>query len=206
MNKVLTYSSLTICAALVVFTFLTAKSYEQLAAAIVLYPMLGYFVLKAFPRSREVDMNIPYAPPIATAQTKPEAVNIGKTEVVDVDKRSFLKLVGTMGVAIFISSLLGERVGQILFGKSLMQGANTSPPPPATTTPTSSITEGYKIAEADDGAVSYYGFTNVKGNWIIMRDDSETNSFRYAKGEKDFPGNWQGRANLKYDYFYNLPN
>lgn len=210
MNKVITYSTFTIATIFVIFAFVTATTYTQLGLAVILYPLVTFLAFKLFPRKSDSVM-----PPQNTYLAQPQAMPVSppakpitqtievtktKNEEVDLDKRSFLKLIGTMGVALFLSSLLGERIGSLLFGKSMGGGAQP------TGTTTASITEGYKITEADEDIISYYGFTNQKGNWLIMRNDIEENSYRYAKGSSNFPNSWSNREKLKYDYYFNLPN
>ncbi len=67
-----------------------------------------------------------------------------------------------------------------------------------------SPTDGYTISEIDDGIIAYYGFMGQKGAWFIMRQDANDGSFRYAKGDIDFPINWEDRTNLTYDYYANV--
>ena len=65
-------------------------------------------------------------------------------------------------------------------------------------------TDGYQITEIDEGDTFYCGYTNKEGDWYIMKQDLETGSFRYVKGNSGFPLNWTNRATLQYDYFYNV--
>ncbi|MCS7092122.1 MAG: hypothetical protein NZM26_02115, partial [Patescibacteria group bacterium] len=64
--------------------------------------------------------------------------------------------------------------------------------------------DGFRISEIDDGTITYYGYTNKDGAWIIIREDTENNSFRYIKGDSNFKENWDKRAWLDYDYYYNV--
>ena len=68
----------------------------------------------------------------------------------------------------------------------------------------SSPLDGYNITEIEDSTISFYGFTNENGGWYLLRVDTVAGSFRYAKGDLNFPGSWASRGNLKYDYYYNL--
>lgn len=208
MTKAITYSSFIIACILVALAFVTAKSYTQLAIGVILYPALAYYALKVFPRKSEDN----YIQPSVTVQLPSRLVqraqeeNRERVDVVDVDKRTFLKLVGTVGLSFFVFSLLGRKVGDMLFGRSLSSGVN---PPQDTGSGIegqagAGITAGYKVSEIDEDIVSYYGFTNQEGGWLIMKEDTEVNSFRYAKGASGFPTNWDNRKKLKYDYFYNL--
>jgi hypothetical protein len=201
MNKVLTYSTWGIASLLVVFTFLTSQSYTQLSIAILLYPIVVFAAFKIFSGPDKSD-TIPMSHADPSNGTPTNLNPVAKVDVVDIEKRSFLKLVGTMGVALFFSSLLGERVGNILFGKNIIPSTPQPALEPSVTS--QNITEGYKITEVAEGEVSYYGFTNHKGGWLIMRDQTDTSSFRYVKGDSNFPKSWAERETLKYDYFYNL--
>src|SRR4029078_12030438 len=99
------------------------------------------------------------------------------------DKRAFLKLIGVAGVSVFLFSIFSKR-GQIpFFGK--MAGSDTvslkdskgKTIDPAQSQPLVC----FQISEIDDGVVAYYGFINKSGAWFIMREDTESSSFRYAK-------------------------
>lgn len=188
----------------VIVIFVTAKSYIQLGVAILLYPALAYFALKLFRhggwQAPKIVIRMPIARPAVPTRVKREAI-----EVADIDKRTFLKLIGAAGLSFFVFSLLGRRVDNLLFGGSAgsavpaigtVPGNQTGSGGPSTT--------GYSIAEIDDGTITYYGFTNKDGAWLIMREDTETSSFRYAKGNSLFSTNWAKRENLKYSYYYEL--
>ena len=205
MGKTLTYSGFAISALFVILAFITAKTYTQLAVAVLLYPLIAYFALKLFPRKIQEDHSVTIQIP-ARPYPKVEEVQRQKVEVADVDKRTFLKLVGAAGLSFFIFSLLGKRVETLLFGRALQSGVNEfeSPPTGELASTTAQPTEGYRISEIEDGVITYYGFTNKSGAWLIMKEETDASSFRYAKGESDFPGNWAKRESLKYDYFYNL--
>jgi hypothetical protein len=60
-------------------------------------------------------------------------------------------------------------------------------------------TLGYKISDIDEGSTSYYGYLDKSGNWYIMQVTATT--VRYIKGTEDYSTNWEGRAELMYDYF-----
>lgn len=203
MGKTLTYTGFAISSLLIILAFITAKTYTQLAIAILLYPMLAYFALRFFPRITHKAPAITIRIPARPAQ-RAEEVRRDKVDVADIDKRTFLKLIGAAGLSFFLFSLLGKRVEALLFGKAVE--SPTSPPGPAEgeVTDTSLPTSGYRITEIDDSIVAFYGFTNKEGAWFIMREDTDTGSFRYSKGDSGFSRNWSNRKNLKYDYYHNL--
>jgi hypothetical protein len=205
MGKALTYSGFAISTILIVLAFVTAKNYSQLIIAVILYPLLAYFALKILPRRNGKAPTITIQIPQRTARIE-EEVRREKVYVADLDKRTFIKLIGTAGISFFLFSLLGRRVESLLFGQTFNTGLNTNNAVvPANQSPQASQPlEGYKISEIDDNIVSYYGFTNQNGAWMIMKEDTQTSSFRYTKGESNFSSNWKSRENLKYDYYYNL--
>ena len=206
MTKALTYSSLLVASLLVIFGFITAQSFSQLAVAIILYPALVIIALNLLPRSKQVHITT------TTISPTPEKLDPQKVEasdsqttayIADIDKRSFIKLIGATGISFFLFSLLGRRAENFFFGKPGQLGLNQSASDDQFGSADPFPTNGYKIAEIDEGIVTYYGFNTKNGAWMIMREDANTGNFRYAKGESDFPGSWNNRENLKYDYFYN---
>jgi hypothetical protein len=188
-----------------IFIFVTAKTYTQLGIAVILYPLLAYFALKVLPRKNAntpaITIQIP-SRPVQTAQGGKHE----KVEVADIDKRTFLKLIGSAGISFLLFSILGRRLDSLLFGGALNSGINTGGTGAGNqAAQAAQPTEGFKISEIDDsGAISYYGFVNQDGGWLIMKQDSDTSSFRYVKGNLNFSGNWGIRETLKYDYYYKL--
>lgn len=205
-KAVFTYSSLTIASLVMVAGFITATSYAQLAAASILYPLLIFFAYKVLPLKAKrpalerpvVEKKTLISSYAKTQEEKRSHVGIG-----DIEKRAFLKLIGATGLSFFLISIFGRRIESLLFG----QGAIPLAPigsQPGGQIPTASPTDGYKITEIDNGLVGYYGFTNKDGGWLIMKEDTDSGSFRYTKGASNFPLSWNNRTNLKYDYFHNL--
>lgn len=210
MKKTLAYIGFGLSVIVVIATFVTAKTYIQLVIAIIFYPLLAYFALKLFPRGNQIATAAPVmvSQPVAPTYNSPAPINFGdkKVEIVDIDKRTFLKLIGTAGITFFLFSILGRKVNELVFGQALQSqfGNSENLTNNQTVTNESQITEGYRISEIDDDIVSYYGFTNKEGNWLIMKEDSDNNTFRYAKGSSEFSKYWNSRKTLKYDYYYNL--
>ena len=204
MTKTLTYSGIAIVNLFVILLFVTSKSYAQLGMAVALYPIIAYLTLKLIPRTSPAKqfVNTNVTPAVTSTVVVPRE----KVDIVDIDKRTFLKMVGTAGISFFIFSLLGRRVEDLIFNKT--QNSNTNSniglPPSPNNQGVSLPNDEYRISEIDDGVVSYYGFINKDGGWLIMREDTEENSFRYAKGTVGFSKNWSGRENLKYDYYHDL--
>ena len=223
-RKILTYCIFLIASVVMVGAFITATSYTQLALAILFYPLLVYLALKTFPRTTKI-YNQSTIPVTATIQpsVKPAEIDLpdrqaggrqaepAKNEnmigITDIDKRVFLKLIGSVGFSLFLFSIFNKKAEGLFYG-----GAATKPGTvllkdtagneinPATHQPT----DGYRISEIDDNLVTFYGFTNRDGAWFIMKEDTDTGSFRYSRGESNYPGSWTNREKLKYDYFNNV--
>lgn len=207
MTKALTYSSFAVASLLIILGFVTAKTYSQLAAAAIFYPALIFIAFKIFPHkgwrmpkiTTQAPLKLNHGMGSQTSRPKNEPVFVA-----DIDRRAFIKLIGATGISVFIFSMLSRIVESNIFGKAISSGINQGSGGqigPATASPT----DGYKISEIDEGSVTYYGFTNHDGSWLIMREEADGGSFRYAKGSSNFPDSWVNRQNLKYDYFYNLP-
>lgn len=192
-SKTLTYSSFVIASIVLIVAFLTATTYIQLAIAILLYPLLVYFGFKVFPRKAHT-----YQPQVESTEN---------TGIFDIDKRLFLKLIGISGLSILIYSLFNKKTDGLLRGIApagsesiAIKDTSGNKIDPAQAQPT----DGYKISEIDDNIITFYGFTDQNGAWFIMRTDTDTGAVRYGKGNSNFPGNWNNREKLKYDYYNNI--
>ncbi len=222
MRKLLTCGIFIGLTAILALVFVTATTYLQLATAVALYPLLVYLAFKAFPRKNpryysstqsaaEVQPSIqptePEAeiqPPLNSEQKEPSKLE--NISIADIDKRMFLKLIGGVGVSLFLFSLFNKKAEGLFFkslptpGKVSLEDIAGNKIDPAQNQPM----DGYRISEIDDNAITFYGFTNKDGAWFVMKEDTDTGSFRYAKGDSNFPGNWSNRENLNYDYFSNI--
>lgn len=195
-------SSFVIALLVVVAAFITAKTYTQLAVAIVLYPLLAFFAYKVFTHSywKRPAKNLQIA---IQTQVKPvekaaniEGKNIG---IADIDKRTFLKVIGGVGISLFLLSIFNKRIRSML--PQSLPGSQSSKIDPDQSQ--NQLTDGYRISEIDNSVISFSGFINKDGGWFIMRIDTNTGSVRYARGDSNFPDNWSDREKLKYDYFSN---
>ena len=197
-KALLTYFSLGLASIAVVAAFISAATYLQLTIAALLYPILMIYAYKVLPivsanTHHLQDFSFESAKPKdKTAATQKDSVTIS-----DLDKRAFLKLIGATGISFFLISVFSRKVESVLLGQKLLKSPNSD-------TTAFSPTNGYTISEIGEGVISYYGFINKVEGWFIMQGDSNTGSFRYAKGNSNFPDNWKNRAKLKYDYFYNV--
>lgn len=206
-NNILKYTAIAVLGLLIILIFITAKSYTQLALAVTLYPFIVYLIFKVMP-TQKVDQQIrePAVVTVKPVNTQETTVQ-NKVEITDIDKRTFLKLVGAAGLSFFVFSILGKRVESLLLGNALQSKIPELQNTETQVDSSSQIknNEDFKISEIDDsGEATYYGFINKAGNWMIMKEDSESSSFRYAKGDSNFEKNWPNREKLKYDYFHNL--
>jgi len=209
MRKTLEYSSFAVIGLIMVMIFVTARTYTQLGAAVVLYPLVAYFAYKLFvSRDRKVPVTIIQPSVRSIEEVTTERVQSQKegTGVTDVDKRDFLKMIGAAGVSFLLFSIFSRRPESLFFGSSkgsgitaLTDGTGTKIDPAER-----QLTDGYQISEIDDNIVAFYGFTNREGAWFIMKEDPDEGSFRYIKGDSDFSGNWVNHENLRYDYYHNV--
>lgn len=191
------YSIFIIAVLGVIVAFITAVSYKQLIIAAVFYPLLVYFGLILFPRKDTGirSQKVSTSPPPVKEKTE-------KTVVADLDRRAFLKIAASTGISYFIYSILSRRAEGLLMGRAPDSGTVALQKPdgqtihPAETQPT----DGYQIAEIDEGELSYFGFVDTEGHWFIMKENT-AGSFRYTKGKVDFPNSWGIREKLKYDYY-----
>ena len=212
MRKIITSCSFVIASLVVVLAFVSATTYLQLAIAIVLYLPLAYFTFKALPYKTQKRL-LPVAitqPPVKSAEkieaetTKPNRENVS---IIDIDKRAFLKLIGGLGLSVFLLSIFNKKTGGVFSGGTAsipetvaLKNSAGNKIDPVERQPT----DGYRISEIDSSDTAFYGFTNKDGAWFIMKEDSNTGSFRYSRGDGNFPGNWNNRENHRYDYFNNV--
>lgn len=207
MKKILIYLGFAVACIVAIVAFVTATSYVHLAIASLLYPPLIYFAYKIFPLNLSFVPSKRFEAMIQHIQPQKKAIASEKEYVVsDIDKRAFLKLVGATGLSFLLISIFGRRIESLFNGQSIQIPSPNSNPPRGLTTPSASAspTEGYAIAEIDEGAIGYYGFINIQGAWFIMKEDLESGSFRYTRGGSNFPANWAKREHLKYDYFHEV--
>lgn len=215
MRKTISNTSVILLASITILMFVTAKSYLQLASASVFYLPLVFLLYRMFVHQDEfptktITMKVPARLAPTHKKSKEDMKSeeiveeqpVTKLEVHDIDKRAFLKLVAGAGISFLFFSLINKKTNS-LFGNNSPLTSNGSD---AVNQHYQSIAaaSGYKITEIDNGATTYYGFTNTTGGWMIMKEDSDTNSYRYARGDNNFPTNWDNRENIKYGYYYQV--
>jgi hypothetical protein len=197
-RKLLIYLAFAIATAVVIIAFVTAKTYIQLAIAAALYPLVAYFAFYLFSRHQKPAVKSEPAPQPAVVKSPTKDSRV--VDIIDFDRRAFLKLIGATGLSFFLFSLLGRRVETLLFNQPSDSGTASTTGQVGPVSPT----EGYRISEIDDGETAYYGFTAQDRSWLIMREDPSEGSFRYARGEVNFPSYWARRQSLNYSYFHEL--
>ncbi len=131
---------------------------------------------------------------------------VSDPEVHDINKRLFLKLIGSAGLTTFLFSLFTRQSHAAFFGS--VPGPGTvaikdtagNKIDPAEKQPT----DGYEITGVDDDSPpSYYGFLNKDGAWYIAREDAQ-GEFRYTRGSSNYSAAWDNRTSHIYDYFNNI--
>jgi hypothetical protein len=198
---------------MVFLMFLTANTYTQVAVAVALYPAVAYIALNIIPRRKKKQPAVSVSPVPVLKEAiieKPVKATDANT-VVDTDKRAFFKLIGAAGLSIFLFSLFNRRAELPFFGKiagnepsgpsqNILVDSTGAKVDPSERQPL----DGYQIAEIDDNIITFYGMSNKQGAWVITREDTDSNSFRYAKGDSDFGSNWEKREKLTYSYFHDV--
>lgn len=198
-----------------VMGFVGANTISQLISATLFFPLGVYFLFLVIPKKKRA-LIIPGAleqfhsykselkkekSPVPAEAIDEEPIKL-KRQNLDIDRRMFLKLIGSAGVGLFFMTIFTKRAEAAFFGSVPGPGTvaikNSSGVQidPAEKQPT----DGYKIAQLDDSSPAYYGFLDKSGNWYIMEEDS-SGDYRYAKGASSFSTNWTNRAALSYDYF-----
>ncbi len=149
--------------------------------------------------------------PISKTASETEIINdptydgevVPPLEVKDINRRLFLKLIGSAGMSVFFLSLFTRQAQGAFFGSvpgpgtvSLKDTSGTQIDP-AKHHPT----DGYKVSELDDATLpAYYGFVHKSGAWYIMKEASD-GTYRYTKGNSGYSTNWTDRDTLTYGYF-----
>ena len=214
-RKIIFYISLILISLIVVATFLTATNYIQLAIAVLLYPPLAFTIFKYSTNGNLNKLSSKKAlhSPSKKSPLKEEQAELTEEKespqstigIADIDKRAFLKLIGATSLSFFLFSIFGRKTENLIFGQSppgatSLEDATGNKVNPAQKLPT----DGYQVTEIEEDSDTFVGFTNKNGQWFIMKEDSQAGSFRYTKGDSNFPKHWSNRENLKYDYFYNV--
>ena len=204
-NKKLLIVIIVVAILMIAVSFVTSTTYTQLAISSLLYPPLAYLAFRFIPKKAgsNGDIGDNIRERVVTEAVTKKTDERRAVEIVDIDKRAFLKMIGAAGLSFFIFSLFTRKVEDMFINKG---GGRTSDSSggAGTATPTTSPTEGYKVTEISSEDFNYYGFVNLEGNWYIMREDPTVGSFRYVKGDINFSKAWGKKDTLKYEYFHEV--
>jgi hypothetical protein len=195
LKRILVYYCFIVASVLVATGFLSATTFPEFVSALLFTSISLYFLLLVWPRGSHA---------VVTTENDIKS-SLAPDLKLDVEKRDFLKLVGTAGVITFIYSLFTRRGAPFLTGGPVVSTATLTDLSGNKINPAEkSITDNYSITEIDDATPeAYFGFINEKGYWYIMKEDAD-GSFRYARGDSDFKAIWAKRDRLNYDYFSNV--
>ncbi len=204
--KLLLYYNFILVTIMAVMGFAGASSIPQFLSAILFLPLAFYFWRLVWPK-RSKKLAIPPEVIPAVLEVKAEETKIPKGKIqtlkhYDLDRRKFIKLIGSAGLTVFLFSIFTRKAQAAFFGSvpgpgtvALKNTAGTQIDP-AEKHPT----DGYKIARVDDSTPAYYGFLNKDGAWFIMREES-SGIYKYAKGDTSFSTNWGNRGEEGFDYY-----
>lgn len=210
MRKLIIYYNFFLLSIMTVAGFIGARNMAELISAILFFPLLIFFLDKIIPRNKSA-LVLPLEVFEPTQKEKhPKKIQEKQITTpikgkVDIDRRMFIKLVGSAGLSLFILSIFSGRAHGAFFGSvpgpgtvSLKDTTGTKIDP-AVEHPT----DKYKISEVDDSSPAYYGFLDSGGAWYILKENSD-GTYRYIKGSSNFSTNWTNRAALSYDYYHNI--
>lgn len=210
-KKTFLYSTLAILSLFVAYLFVTSKTTIQLGTAVLLYPLPVFFAHTLLRGKSKTSSNTTALNTSNSSVQKAEVVSdtsgsfgFEDIKIADIDKRVFLKIIGVAGVTLFLYSILNKNSENLFLGKFTGDGttglvdSDGNKINPAERQPTDS----YVISEIDDDIIAFYGFINKDGGWYIMKEERDGGSFRYSKGDVNFPANWNNRKDLSYDYYH----
>jgi len=198
-----------------------ASNSAELIFSLLFFPLAFYFaylLAESFRRSpftkQSITTKTPAIIPVKILpkppkSSKPIAEDIYPSEVVpgkeveDINRRLFLKLIGSAGLSLFAMSLFTKKAQAAFFGSVpgpgtvALKDTSGAQIDPAKHHPT----DGYEVSDLDDAALpSYYGFVHKTGAWYIMEETSG-GTYRYSKGTSLYSTGWTGRGGLEYGYF-----
>ncbi|HAV15356.1 MAG TPA: hypothetical protein DCX25_03425 [Candidatus Pacebacteria bacterium] len=220
-GMVLQLYSFVVLTSLGVWMLEKAQSGGDVFLASLFFPLSIYLALRVFHRIGGAFVSqpshIPRANPHHETQFHPAEGNSTQTipteliqelepdkVPIDIDRRLFLKMIGSAGLGLFFVSIFTEKTHAAFFGSlpgtSGIQVKNKlgEKIDPAEKYPT----DGYTITEIDDATYpAYYGFLHTSGGWYITKEASD-GSYRYAKGASAFSTSWALRnTTVTYGYY-----
>jgi len=130
------------------------------------------------------------------------------------NKKTFLKVLGVVGLGFLITSLLPKKADALVFGSTPssstvgVKDASNIRINPATNEKLDDVitalntSGGYKISDIDEtGAINYFGYVASSGAWYILAYDTSANTFRYIKGDSNYSASWSTHTSLSYGYY-----
>lgn len=209
MKKIIIYYNFVLIGIMTISGFLGARNYAELFSAILFYPLAMYFLSLILPQRKNaliIPSQLKNKGKLEVRSSKSAVLHpIKDGKKFDVDRRMFIKLIGSAGISLFLFSIFSGRAHGAFFGSVpgpgtvSLKDTTGAQIDPAKNHPT----DGYKIAELDDSSPAYYGFVDKDGAWFILKEDS-AGAYRYIKGSSSFSTNWTNRASLTYDYYHNI--
>lgn len=223
MKRIIIYYSFIIIGVMTLSSFLKAESTAQIISATIFFPLFIYFSDLILPKRKKAIIIQPIKLPIKKKTKKQDEVILmdkkkdkisgknGEGEAgevleegkLDIDRRVFLKIIGSAGAGLFLMSIFTKKTHAAFFGSVpgpgtlALKDSAGDVIDPAIKTPT----DGYKISEIDDASSpAYYGFIDKTGAWFIMKEES-SGAYRYTKGGASFSVSWALRGTLTYGYF-----
>lgn len=213
MKKIILFYNVIVISVITIIGFADASSISQLVSAIFFFPLAAYFWLLIIPTSKRSTPQ--FSPSKKSIDTPLKSKNRQKHQLpeltalkevprgkFDLNRRMFLRLIGSAGVSVFILSIFTNKAEAAFFGSVPGPGTvgvkdvSGNLIDPSEKQPT----DGYNITEVDDSTPTYIGYVNKDGAWYILKEDS-SGAYRYTKGTSSFSTNWTNRASLTYDYF-----
>ena len=206
-TRLLIYYNFVLLTIMTIVGFLGTQNFKELSSAIFFFPMAVYFGLMVVPqRSRAIILPQNPNKQVGYLRNKKSSARILIKEVdngpLDTDRRRFLKLIGSAGLALFLFAIFTKKAQGAFFGSVPGPGTITLKDSsgalvdPAVKHPT----DGYRIARLDDNTPAYYGFLNKDGAWFIMREESD-GTYKYAKGSVNFQTTgWDLRSDTGFAY------
>jgi hypothetical protein len=215
MKKLVLFYNVVVVSVLTVTGFLSATTIPQLVSSIFFFPLAVYFWRMIAPEGQQAIIPVVTLKPVHQPRTlaknpknkKDTIVELEPVEEIpegkfDLNRRTFLRLIGSAGVSVFLLSIFTGKAEAAFFGSVPGPGTVGVKDSSGTLIDPSEKkpTDGYNISNVDDAIPSYYGYVNKDGGWYIIKEDS-SGGYRYVKGSSGFSTNWTNRAILSYDYF-----
>ncbi len=198
-----------------------ASNPSEVLFSLLFFPLAFYFaslLIKSLRRSPlhrpppyiQPPTLLPAQKPSTSKKTKAAPKEIYPTEVVspgevkDINRRLFLKLIGSAGFSAFFLSLVTKDAQAAFFGSVpgpgtvALKDTSGAKIDPAKHHPT----DGYEISDIEDASSpAYYGFVHKTGAWYIIKEASD-GTYRYVKGSSSYSTGWTDRADPSTTYQY----